>query len=77
MTKILNLPLKIKGDGREGWHMRSPPTLPPPPKKNLERALKKKHYRVVSVNLVLILSERILFMYSFKVIHFSTWHKTK
>ena len=30
MTKILNFTLKIKGGGREGWHMQSPPTLPPP-----------------------------------------------
>ena len=37
MTKIFNFALKIKGGGRGGWHMRSPPTLPPP--QNLKRAL--------------------------------------
>ena len=38
MTKILNFGLKIKWGGSSGgWHMRSPPTLPPP--KNLKRAL--------------------------------------
>ena len=31
MTKMLNFGLKIKGGGREGVHMRSPPTLPPIP----------------------------------------------
>ena len=31
MTKILNFALKIKGGGWWGrWHIRSPPTLPPP-----------------------------------------------
>ena len=30
MTKILKFALKIKGGWQGGWHMRSPPTLPPP-----------------------------------------------
>ena len=41
MTKILNFALKIKGVvGRVAHAKSSDPATPPPPSKNLERALK-------------------------------------
>ena len=53
MTKILNLALKIKGDGREGGTCEVLRPYHPPPPKNLERALDRMRRYKTAINLCL------------------------